>query len=149
MNEKNKKILWSIAAFPIAVILVCAYLWLCSVFNIRKPIDAGELDRQRLELDREYAEREQRIAGNLAELGSIAEDAIAAVERAGEITQRTDRELYAAATNLREAKSVFGVLAIQIQNLESELDSCRASLFRIRRLAGLDAGEVEPTPSKQ
>jgi hypothetical protein len=136
MNETSK-----MAAYIIIALIISIAFGLVAD-HYRKPIDPGELDRQRLELDREYREREQRITDNLRELGSVTEDAISAAERAGEIVKRTGTGLHAAVIDLREAKRVFAELAIQIQDLQSELDSCRTDLYRIRSMAGLQTNPV-------
>jgi peptidoglycan hydrolase CwlO-like protein len=103
----------------------------------------GELDRQLSSLDREHRARQRDLETNLGDIGNITENAIANLEGAGIIIERTGSELQSAATNLRDAKNVLKNLAIQIQDLQSELDSCRTGLYRIRNLAGVESsGEV-------
>jgi hypothetical protein len=136
MNETSKMATYII----IALIISVAFGLVAD--HYRKPIESGELNRQRLELDREYREREQRITDNLRELGSVAEDAIGSAERAGEIVKRTGTGLHAAVIDLREAKRVFAELAAQIQDLQGELDNCRADLYRIRGMVGLQTSPV-------
>jgi hypothetical protein len=110
-----------------------------------KSILVGELNRQLSSLDRESRERKRDLENNLGELGKLSQDAIASLEGAGKIIERTGSELHAAAANLRDAKGVLGNLAIQIRDLQMELDNCRADLYRIRSLAGVETGgELRP-----
>jgi hypothetical protein len=134
MNVKKKIIIIAFIVFYIiyAVVVISDHR--------RKPADAGEPARQIDSLDREYRERERSLEANLGELAGLSEDAIAALDGAGAVVERTGIELRAAAGNLREAKRILGDLAIQMQNLQSELDNCRTSLYRIRSLAGVETG---------
>jgi chromosome segregation ATPase len=128
-----------IAAGVIVIALIAAAAFFAD--HRRKSIDTGELDRQLALLDREHGERQRNLEGNLGELRILTENTITALEGAGAIVERTGDELQSAAANLRNAKSVLGNLAVQIHDLESELTNCRAGLYRIRGLLGMDAGE--------
>jgi chromosome segregation ATPase len=113
----------------------------------RKSILIGELDRRLSSLDREHRERQRSLEENLGGIGSLSENAIAALEGAGAIVARTGNELQSAEGNLRDAKTILKNLAVQVRDLQMELDDCRADLRRIRVLAGLDAGgEVKKPP---
>jgi chromosome segregation ATPase len=136
MNEANKMATYII----IAIVLISIFGLVAD--HYREYIDPGELDRQRLELDREYKERERRITANLGELGSVTENAIASAERAGNIAERSAAGLQSAGTDLREAKRVLEELASQVQDLQSELDNCRTDLYRIRSLAGIPTSPI-------
>jgi chromosome segregation ATPase len=105
-----------------------------------KSLRIGTLTGQLDSLDRAYGERERELEGNLNALGSLSEDALAAVEGARRIAERAGGELRTAAGDLREAKRVLKNLAGQIEDLQGELDDCRAGLYRIRDLAGVEAG---------
>jgi chromosome segregation ATPase len=107
----------------------------------RKSLDARELDRQLDSLHQLYRDRERSLENNLGELGKLSENAIAALEGARGIVERTGSELQGTAANLRDAKNVLKNLAGQVKDLQMELDNCRAGLYRIRSLAGVEAGE--------
>jgi chromosome segregation ATPase len=104
----------------------------------RKSVDAREFDRQLSVLNREHDERQRSIEANLGELGSVAENAIQSVNRAGEIVERTGVELRSATNDLRSAKAVLNNLAAQFKDLQGELDNCRADLHRIGGMVGVD-----------
>ena len=123
-----------------ALILLVALAWIIADHR-RKSLDAGELDRQLANLDREHRERERSLEANIGELGVLTENAITALEGARGIVERTGSELQSAAADLRNAKSVLKNLAGQIKDLQSELDNCRTGLYRIRDLAGVATDE--------
>jgi chromosome segregation ATPase len=128
-------------------ITIIALVTLAAFFadHRRKSIDAGELARQLDSLDREHRERQRSLESGFRELGELSESAIASLEGAGAIVERTGRELQSTAANLRDAKNILKNLAVQIEDLQGELDSCRAGLYRIRDLAGLEGGgELKP-----
>jgi chromosome segregation ATPase len=127
----GKKIIIGGAAALAVIALGCI-----SADYYRKSLGIRSLTGQLDSLDRAYRDRERELEANLRELGSLTEDAIATLEGARGIVERTGSELQSAATDLRNAKSVLKNLAEQIQDLQSELDSCRAGLYRIRSLAG-------------
>jgi chromosome segregation ATPase len=113
----------------------------------RKSLDAGELDRQIAILNREHRERQRELESNLGELGSIAENAIASLEGAGDIVERTGRELQSATADLRSAKRILENIAVQIRDLQNDLDNCRSDLHRIRGLAGMEPDrEIKTAP---
>jgi hypothetical protein len=141
VNVSGKKIIIN-SVIIIAVIAASAFF----ADNRRKSVDAREFDRQLDLLDREHGARQRSLEANLGELGSLTESAIATLDGTRDIIKRTGSELHAAAANLRDAKKILGNLAIQIQNLQMELDNCRADLYRIRRLAGVDSGETVSAP---
>jgi peptidoglycan hydrolase CwlO-like protein len=112
----------------------------------RKSDKIGDLDRQLSNLDREHRARQRDLEANLGDIGNITENAIATLEGARIIIERPGSELHSATANLRDAKNILKNLAIQIQDLQSELDSCRAGLYRIRDLAGMETGEEVKPP---
>jgi chromosome segregation ATPase len=129
----------------IAVALAAAAVFISDYRG--KSILIGELNRQLSSFDREHGERQRSLEANLEDIGGVTEDAIAALEGAGAVVERTGRELQSATADLRSAKAILGNIAIQIRDLQSELDNCRAGLYRIRGMAGVDAGgEVKHPP---
>jgi chromosome segregation ATPase len=114
--------------------------------NRRKSIDAGELARQLDLLDRERGARQRELEENLVALASLSDSAIAALDEAGKIVERTGSSLQTATTNLRDAKRILGGLASQIKDLQVELYNCRADLRRIRSLAGVESGQKLVAP---
>jgi DNA repair exonuclease SbcCD ATPase subunit len=129
------------------IIIVIAIITAYAIFadHRRESVGAGELTRQLDSLDREHRERQRNLETRLRELANLSENAISSLDGAGEIVERTGRELQSAAENLRDAKKILGNLAVQIKDLQSDLDDCRADLRRIRSLSGMESGgEIAP-----
>jgi DNA repair exonuclease SbcCD ATPase subunit len=123
-------------AFIIAAVLILLAAFIADYLG--KSSRVRELDRQLSLLNREHGERQRDIEENNRELASFSQDAVTALEGAGEIVERTGGELQRAGENLRDAKTILGGLAVQIKRLQMELDNCRAALYGIRRLSGND-----------
>ncbi|MDR2481149.1 MAG: hypothetical protein LBD07_02515 [Spirochaetaceae bacterium] len=88
---------------------------------------AGEiarLTRRHDELNREYRERQRELASGLSECLGYVENARGIVERTGENAGR-------AISNLREASALIKQGIEERKNLEMELDSIRAGLYRL------------------
>jgi hypothetical protein len=109
--------------------------------SLRESYGARDLDRQRNAVDREFGEGQRELQKNLGELGELSENAIAAAERAREALERTGGTLRAVATNLRPASSLLKDITVQVIDLQMELDSCRADLYRLRALVRTRLGE--------
>jgi chromosome segregation ATPase len=141
VNERAKKIIVN-SVVIIALVAAAAFF----ADHRRKSIDARELDRQLALLDREHRARQRNLESNLGELGKLSQSAIASLDGTRDIIERTGTELHATAADLRSAKKILASLAIQIKDLQMELDNCRSDLSRIRILAGAVTGEIVSVP---
>ena len=94
------------------------------------------LNRRYDELSRDYTERQRELESNVRECLGYVESARGIIERTGENSSR-------AIGNLREASILIKQGIEERKNLEMELDSIRAGLYRIGSMGRSEAGQVK------
>jgi predicted RNase H-like nuclease (RuvC/YqgF family) len=154
MNEKIK-----IAAYIVIALAISIAFGLVRD-RYRKPVESGELvelnrtvqqetDRTIKELERTI--REQRERADSLELYNSQFEAsnnrlAEHLGNASRISAELSVSAESTAPDIRSAIELLEKITIQIEDLNRELDSCRADLYRIRDLAGLQTNPVAETP---
>ena len=147
MSEKKKFVFCLIACFFISAAgMVCGVAGYRVIFGAiirdygnRSSDEVTQLSERNDQLNREYAERQRIIEERQRSIEAGITECIGYVKNAGIIIERTSQNTSGAISNLREASAYIEQGIKERESLKMELDNLRASLYRLRGVAGVEA----------